>query len=282
MATRLALRIQDAFETLSPSEQKLAALILERQDEVLTYSATELAGFAGVSKATAARLFRSLGYRDFTEVRLQAREERSRTAPVQNIPVAHEPSFVASSPSSHLQIEIANLTRTFESLRSDVLAQAVEILARTPRLWLVGLGTEEGLARHARLLFARIRPGAQLLGSHGGALAEDLAMTGPRDALLVIALRPWPKILRPFVSYAATTRINTILLTDPTGVGAAQRMGAIALPCYASGQGLAASHTSTLSMLHLLAAGTAGLLGTKASQRTELVAEIHNEFEDLE
>ncbi len=71
-------------------------------------------------------------------------------------------------------------------------------------------------------------------------------------------------------------------MTDPTGVGAAQRMGAIALPCYATGQGLAPSHTSALSMLHLLAASTAGQLGTNAAQRTELVAEIHNEFEDLE
>ena len=61
MATRLALRIQEHFNELTPSEQKLASLLLDRPDEFLTFSATELAGLAGISKATAARLFQSLG-----------------------------------------------------------------------------------------------------------------------------------------------------------------------------------------------------------------------------
>ncbi len=282
MATRLALRIQEAFEALSPSEQKLGALILERQDEMLTYSATELAAQAGVSKSTAARLFRSLGYSDFTEVRLQVREERNRTAPVQQVPVAQETSFAASSPSRHLQTEIANLTRTFEGLRSDTLSEAAEVLAQAQRVWVMGLGTEEGLARYARLVLARIRPGVQLLGPHGGALAEDLAMAGPRDGLLVIALRPWLKILRPILGFARTTRVEAVMVTDPTGTAAAGRLGAIALPCYASSQGLMQSHTAVMSMLHLLAAATAGRLGASASQRVDLVAEIHDEFEDLE
>ena len=282
MATRLALRIQEAFEALSPSEQKLGALILERQDEMLTYSATELAAQAGVSKSTAARLFRSLGYRDFTEVRLQVREERNRTAPVQHIPVAQDSRFVANSPSHHLQTEIANLTRTFEGLRSDTLGEAAEVLAEAQRLWIIGLGTEEGLARYARLVLARIRPNVQLLGPHAGALAEDLAMAGPRDALLVIALRPWLKMLRQILGYAKTTRVKAVMVTDPTGTAAAGRLGAIALPCYASSQGPLQSHTAVTSMLHLLTAATAGRLGPSASQRVDLVAEIHDELEDLE
>ena len=76
---RLSLAIQEHFEHLSPSERKLAELLLDRADDLLTYSASEMAAMAGVSKATAARLFRSLGYADFNEVRLQAREERTLT-----------------------------------------------------------------------------------------------------------------------------------------------------------------------------------------------------------
>lgn len=282
MATRLALRIQETFDTLAPSEQKLAALILERHDEMLTYSATELARLAGVSKSTAARLFRSLGYQDFTEVRLQVREERNRTAPVRQVPVALDSSPAASNPSRHLQTEIANLTRTFEGLRSDTLGEAAESLAQAPRLWVMGLNTEEGLARYARLVLARTRPGVQLLGPHGGALAEDLAMAGPRDALLVIALRPWSRILRPILGFARTTRVHAIMVTDPTATAAARRLGAIPLACYASDPGLAPSHTAAMSMLHLLAGATADRLGASASQRMDLVAEIHDEFEDLE
>lgn len=282
MATRLALRIQDAFEALSPSEKTLAALILERHDEVLTYSATEMAALAGVSKSTAARLFRSLGYRDFTEVRLQMREERNRTAPVHNVVAEREQGYAPSTPSRHLQAELANLTRTFEGLRSDVLEAVATDLAHSPRLWVMGLGADEGVARLARVIFARIRPGVQLLGAHGGALAEDLAMAGPRDSLVAVALRPWPKALRPILAYARTSRINAVMITDPTGVGAARRLGAVPLPCYTSGQTLTQSRTAAVSMVQLLAAAIASHLGVKARQRTELVAEIHDEFEDLE
>ena len=81
MSTRLTLRIQERFDRLSPAEQKLARLVLDRKDDFLTFSATQMADMAEVSKATAARLFRSLGYADFNEVREQAREERNRTEP---------------------------------------------------------------------------------------------------------------------------------------------------------------------------------------------------------
>ncbi|MDP2731674.1 MAG: MurR/RpiR family transcriptional regulator, partial [Hoeflea sp.] len=79
MASRLVLRIQERYEKLTSGEQKLAQLILDRQDDILTHSATAIADMAGVSKATAARFFQHLGYADFNEVKLQAREERNRT-----------------------------------------------------------------------------------------------------------------------------------------------------------------------------------------------------------
>lgn len=282
MATRLALRIQERFEELAPAERRLAAFVLDRTDEILTWSATELAGMAGVSKATAARLFRSLGYRDFNEVRLQAREERNRTAPVQQVarPAARPRGTVSLA--GHLRVEAANLTRTFEELRSDALAQIVQRLSEAPRLWVLGLGIEEGLARYARLLLARVRPGVQLLGAQPGAWAEDLAMTGAHDGLLVMALRPQLRILRPILDYARTTRLEAVVLTDPTSAAAARRLGALAVPCHAMGQGLGPSHTTTLSAVHLLAVAMAARLGRGAASRLELIAQIHEELEDLE
>ena len=40
MTTRLTLAIQERFDKLSPSERKLAALLLDRADDMLTFSAT--------------------------------------------------------------------------------------------------------------------------------------------------------------------------------------------------------------------------------------------------
>ena len=66
----------------------------------------------------------------------------------------------------HLALELANLTLTFEGMRSDTLAEAARLIVGTPRVWCLGFGSEEGPARLARLTFARLRPDVHLLGTH--------------------------------------------------------------------------------------------------------------------
>ncbi len=279
MGTRLALRIQDRFEGLTPSEQKLAALLLDRPDEILTFSATELAGLAGVSKATAARFFRNLGYADFNDVRLQAREERNRTGPVQQVPMPVEAPEGAATVPTHLQVEMANLTRTFEELRSDMLGSIAERLATAERVWVAGLGPEGGLARHARIHMARVRPSVHLVSENTGSWAEELASTGPSDALLVIVLRPWPKVIDAILDFAKTTRLGTIVVTDPTGAARSRRHGATPLVCHISTPGAETSHTTVLSMLHLVANAVAARLGAAARRRRDLITDLREELD---
>jgi DNA-binding MurR/RpiR family transcriptional regulator len=282
MSVRLSLRIQERFDKLSPAEQKLARLILERKDDILTYSATEMAVMADVSKATAARLFKSLGYADFNEVREQSREERNRTEPYRYQVGSRTQSRFGQSIGAHLDLEIANLTRTFEELRSDRLRQAAEILKDAPKVWFLGLGPEEGIARHGRLLLSRLRHDVMQIGLHQSSWAEDLAMTGPRDALVVVALKPRPRVLRPILEFARTTRVSIIILTDQTSVVWAQKYAKLVLPCHVASHGLGPSYTAIASAIRLLAVAFAERAGDAAGERLELIAEIHEELDDTE
>ena len=282
MSVRLSLRIQERFDKLSPAEQKLARLILERKDDILTYSATEMADMAEVSKATAARLFRNLGYADFNEVREQSREERNRTEPYRYSVAARGQSKFGKSIGAHLDLEIANLTRTFEELRSDRLRQAAELVKDAPRVWYLGLGPEEGIARHGRLLMSRLRHDVMQIGLHQASWAEDLAMTGPRDALVVVSLKPRPRVLRPILDFAKTTRVNTIMLTDQTSMVWAQKYARVVLPCHVASHGLGPSYTAIASAIRLLAVAYAERAGDPATERLELIAEIHEELDDTE
>ncbi len=274
------MRIQERFDVLTPAEQKLAQFLMDRPDEILAASATELAKFTGVSKATAARLFRNLGYQDFNDVRLQAREERNRTGPVQQIPMPQAAVTEATSISVHLQIESANLLRTFEGLRSDVLNEAADEIAAAGRVWVAGLGIEFGLAQHLRILLARVRPSVQLISENTGTWPEELASTGPNDALIVIAMRPWPKPVSTMLTFAKTTRLKTIVITDPTNVGRAARQDALVLSCHVSTPGDHLTQTSVLSMAQLLSGAVANRLGGKAPLWRELISDLAEEFED--
>lgn len=280
MASRLTLRIQDRFSTLTPGEQKLARLVLDGQDDMLAHSATELAEMAGVSKATTARFFRSLGYSDFNEVRAQAREERNRTQPYHYATTMRKSGRLGSI-AAHLELELANLTRTFEELNSGRLTDAAKLIVEAPRVWLLGIGLEDGLSRYARQLLSRLRDHVVLLNDGSASWAETLAMTGPRDALILLTLDPRPKILKPIVAYLRTTRVNIITATDQTFVGRAERFSQVVLPCHVTSLGLGPSHTSMASVLRLLAVAYAEQAGDAALERSEIILDIHEELDDL-
>lgn len=278
MSSRLTLAIQEHHEELSPSERRLADLLLDRADDLLTYSATELAAMAGVSKATAARLFRSLGYADFNEVRLQAREERNLAPPFEAAAPARRAQGREHSIAAHLQAESEHLTRTFESLRSDTLLAAANLLAKAPHVWLLGIGADEGLLRFVRPALARARPDVHLLGTQGGTWAEDLAMTGPRDALLLVLTQPRPKLVERVLTHAATTRLDSVAVVDLRNAAWARRCCTVVLPCH-GGSGEGESALMAASMLHLLVRNTAARIGPRAAQRQDVVGNIGQELE---
>lgn len=282
MASRLVLRIQERYPKLTAGEQKLAQLILERQDDILTHSATEIAEMAGVSKATAARFFQHLGYQDFNEVKLQAREERNRTEPYDYSLTQPEQVAMGRSIGAHLELELKNLTRTFEELRSDKVREAAELIAAAPRVWVLGLGSDEGFARYARLTLSRLRHDVMILGVNQGSWAEDLAMTGPKDALLLITVPPHARMLKPILSHAQTSRLNVITVTDRTSMLDLQRFSRVVLPCHVSSFALGPSHTAIASAIRLLALTYAAQAGKSARQRSDIIASIHEELGDLE
>ncbi len=282
MASRLVLRIQERYAKLTAGEQKIAQLVLEREDDILIHSATEIAEMAGVSKATTARFFQHLGYADFNEVKLQAREERNRTEPFEYSSTVDEEVPLVRIISAHLDLEIANITRTFEALRSDKMREAAELIAEAPRVWVIGLGDEEGFARYARLLFSRLRHSVMLLGINQGSWAEDLAMTGPKDVLLLITLPPHRALLKQILGYAVTSRLNIVTITDRGSVFEAQRYARVVLPCHVDSIGLGASYTAVSSAIRLLALTYASYAGKSAQQRLEIVAGIHDELDDTD
>lgn len=282
MASRLVLRIQERYARLTSGQQKLAQLILDRQDDILTHSATEIAEMAGVSKATAARFFQNLGYADFNEVKLQAREERNRTEPYEYSVTNSEQVAMGRTIGAHLELELRNLTKTFEELRSDKVREAAELIAAAPRVWVLGMGSEEGFARYARLLLSRLRHSVMILGINQGSWAEDLAMTGPKDVLLLITLPPHHSVLKPILSYARTSRLNVITISDRASMLEAQRYSKVVLPCQVASFALGPSHTAVSSAIRLLALTFAAQAGSSAQQRAEIVASIHEELGDID
>jgi len=281
MGTLLSLRIQEKFDELTRSEQKLATVLLDHSDDILSFSAKELSVASGVSAATAVRLFRSLGYRDFNEVRLQARQERNFTGPSTGLAVPIEPMPQGrATAAAHLQMELANLTRTFSTLEAQSLRQAVELLAAARRVWIAGLGPEAAVGSLAWSLFSQARHGVQLLPQDAQSWPSELASMGPGDLLLAIASRPWLDAFNPVLEFCQTARVRLVVICDPTGQARIERHGGLPLVCHAAQLPHTRSFTSVISMIGLLHMATLERLGETAMVRAELIEGLREKFLD--
>lgn len=63
-------------------------------------------------------------------------------------------------------------------------------------------------------MLARIRSAAHLLQGDAGQWAEDMAMMGPKDALILIAFRPLMRLMPAILDWASTSRSS---LARPQG-----------------------------------------------------------------
>jgi DNA-binding MurR/RpiR family transcriptional regulator len=282
MASRLILRIQERSARLTASDKKIAQVLLQNQSLVETHTATALASIAGVSKATTARFFRSLGYADFEEVRLQAREERNRREPYAALESSPEPATLGRTISDHLDLELRNMTRTFEEMRSDLLPEVADLIDHAPRVWFVGFGDEDGLAALGQSMFSRLRHGVHQLSGRGQSWANELSMTGPRDVLILLTFEPRPKVLRQLLAHARTTRMRVITITDHAYAPQAARFSEIVLPCHVASYGILATHSTMLSVLRLIAVAYLGQHTKAVGQRIATLAAIDEELDLFE
>jgi DNA-binding MurR/RpiR family transcriptional regulator len=70
-------RILEHYDAMPRGERRLADLLLEDGAKIRHDTATSLAAGAGVSKATAARFFKRLGYPSFKVAQREAREKKA-------------------------------------------------------------------------------------------------------------------------------------------------------------------------------------------------------------
>ncbi|MBV9633972.1 MAG: MurR/RpiR family transcriptional regulator, partial [Methylobacteriaceae bacterium] len=212
-------------------ERRLANVVLEHQRELASYSATELARQADVSKATAARLFKRLGYASYNEARLQSRALRYWGSPLRHFDDAERPSDIQLSIAAHLQNEVANLTRTFEGLRPEIVEEALAVLSKTQRIWLIGFRASHALAELATFWIKYLKSDVVLLPSAWMTVAEDVVAVQPEDTVLAIGMRRRPRLLRALLKHARESGATVILLTD-LSASATAKFADIVIRCH--------------------------------------------------
>lgn len=275
-APPLGQRLLAAYDAMPRGERRLADLLLEDLGQVRHGTAGELAERAGVSKATAARLFRRLGYPGFKAAQREMRAGPG-SAPGNAAPEGARPAV--PPPSAYLDAEVKHLVRTFELIRADEITEAVRLLRDGEKLWVVGFGEDYPLAHFARALLIKLRPDVRMLPIGGFPIPEEFASISRADTVLALGVGRRTRMLRNVMGSAARAGAQVILVTHALGAGDSSAASVI-LRSRAEGPTLFGSATATVSLVTYLCASLAGRIGGKALDRLRAIEAIHAEWSD--
>ena len=271
MPTRLAIRIQESLDELTPSERTLASYILENQHLMVGLSAAELARQAGTSKSTTVRFFRTLGYENFEAVRLQARGELNRLQPGADL-VANVARTSAGSPEAYLADEMTALARSHEGLSSETLKAMLDRLASADRVWVAAFGDDTLVAPLVHGALSAVRNNVQLLSDGVTSTLNKLISMGPRDSLLLITLGERSADARFAVEQAKAAGASILVLAN---LSVSSPVGSdVVVRCHANSSLPEGSVVGAVSIMQFIARQLAVRLGTRAATRKALLEGI--------
>lgn len=271
-------RIVDLYDEFTRSERRMADLILQTPELVAEMSATALAERAEVSKATAARFFRRLGYPSARTARMDAKRSIDRDG--------YEPEWrtrfgsARVNQAQHLTAEVQNLTRSIEQIRSDDLNEAIRAFAGAEKIWVVGFGENYPLAHFARALLIRVKPDIRMIPIGGFSVPEEFASIRASDAVLALGIGRRTRSLRSVMASSRKAGAHVTFITDHIAPVAAET-ASVTLRCRTKGSGAFDSVVAPVSVLTYFCSSLALRIGEPALSRLEYISQIHEEWADL-
>ena len=177
--------IRENYQSLRKSEQKVADIILADPGVLARMNMVTLAGEAGVSQPTVARLSKQIGCSGFAELKLKMVQEVAAGSP-----------FIPSNVSYHddstqlthkiFSTAASTLLSVRDSLDTSEVERASLMLASAARIEFLGCGTSGVVAQDAYQRFCRLDIRC---GYHQDSVMQSVASStlGPDDVAVVVS-----------------------------------------------------------------------------------------------
>ncbi len=209
----LLIQIQSRRSTLTSAEVRVADYILDHPEDVLQCSVSELAANSGTSDATVIRAIRRLGLPGFNEMKVQLAQ--SMVAPVKILNSEIDEGDSVDDVIQKVFGGIINtLTVTRDSVSTEQLEAAADLLFDAGNIYLVGLGNsassvsdfQQKLLRLGRRVTVQFDPHLLLI--------DIVNYAGPGDVCFAISHSGHSKLVVDAVSLCRERGCKVISLTD--------------------------------------------------------------------
>jgi len=98
----------------------------------------------------------------------------------------------------------------------------------------------------------------------------------------LLTFEPRPRVLRPLLAHARTSRMPVVTITDHAYSPQAARYSEVVLPCHIASYGRLPTHATMLSVIRLIAVSYLGRNPEAVHQRITTLAAIDEELDLLE
>jgi len=254
--------------------------VLDFPGELASYTASELASLAGVSKATVTRLIQRMGYRNYEEARLHVREERQAGSPLYLASrTQRSESELDSHLNSHLEQSCNNLQRTFSSLSNSELNQIARAILAARKVWVVGFRASHAFAAYLRWQVFQVKEEILVVPASGDTIGQYVASMTSRDVAVVFGLRRRPAGLQNILSRVIGSGAKVLYITDSEVVRHAEVEWQIQCRCKAVGP--LDDHVAVIGICHLLATRVIELAGPQERDRLKSIEASHLDLREL-
>jgi len=250
-------KVAASLETLTHSQRKAAAFVLDNLDTIAFVTLDDLAARIGVSTTTVIRFARALGYAGYSEMQkdIQAEiidkvslPERFNTKKASLVP----DKLLAET----MNNDIANITNTINAMPDQTLQDVIRVLGEARVLHILGLRSSFALAHYAASRFGQIRPHVHLVQSGGMLFPEELVGTGPGDACIAFLFPRYSKMTANLLTWMRKAGVTVVLFTGQNPE-ALRSYGDYFLPCHIQGNAFKNSFAAPLCLVYYLAAAVA-------------------------
>ncbi len=248
----VADQIRAGRERLTPTERRVADLVLQRPQAIAFATVAEVAAAAGTSGATVVRLASKLGYEGFSAMQAEVQAGLTLRPATERIRLPTHPDLLDRT----LAAEVDNLHDTFAGIDRRSFDAAVALLADVDRR--VGVLFSEstaGLGTQVTAELGTLRPGVDRIHGTEVAVLAALSQLGPGDVLLAVDLPRYDRWLLDAARRGVVAGLELVALTDselsPLGLLATH------LTVRTTGTGPFDSHVALLAILGALVTGVA-------------------------
>jgi DNA-binding MurR/RpiR family transcriptional regulator len=261
--------LRHRYDGLTPSQKRIADYIVEHSQAVAFSTVDQMAAELRVNPSTIVRFTYRLGLSGFPDLQERMRElvrgqlSRSGDRVNEGRVAAH---LEGTSFGASLSRDWQNLHRSIAGINADAFAKAVNMVARSRRIYVIAGFSTFPVAHYFALILDRLRTDISLMPANDVFATSRLVEIRADDCVVVFTFPRYAAATHRIALWAKDNKARLIAVTD-TPISAVGQIADIVLIAPAASTGSHNSLVAPMAVANALLTGVAVAKGASAQER---------------